>query len=102
MAHGTRETTLTSTIDDTYLEEIARSLRSLAISYYDNAKSMNQIADTFDSIQLESGSPKIDEATGQVMTEARRQEVYDKCLPEAKRLLNITDEEEDDENDNSD
>ena len=76
-------------VDEEQLKQITVSLKASAAGHNETSNTMIQMAHTFEKIELENGSPKIDEDTNQPMTQARRDEIYDKCIEEAKRLLSI-------------
>ena len=75
-------------VDEEQLQNIIIGLKASAAGHNETSNIMIQMARTFEKIELENGSPKTDEDTGQTMTQARRDEIYDKCIQEAKRLLN--------------
>ena len=75
------------TVNEEQLLQIIRTLRAGYIGMEEKAKEMKKLADVFSKIELENGNPKTDEDTNQPMTQTRRDEIYDKCIQEAKRLL---------------
>lgn len=77
-------------VDDENLEIIIRSLRAFVAGRIYDAQRAEQIAQGFQKIVLKpDGSLPDDADTGEVMTQERRDEVYDKCLPIYKELLGI-------------
>lgn len=80
------------TVDERNLEIIVRSLKSY-IADQDGKKEMAlKILAGLEKIELVEGDAQIDSDTGQVMTQARRNEIYDKCIAPANELLGINEE----------
>ena len=80
------------TVDETNLIVIERSLKALIASYEEKQKETVMVLNGFSKISLKDGNLPIDADTGQAITQARRDEVYDKCIPVANELLGIVEE----------
>ena len=80
------------TVDETNLIVIERSLRALIASYEEKIQKTTMVLKGFSKISLKDGSLPTDGDTGQVITQARRDEVYDKCISLANELLGIVEE----------
>ena len=80
------------TVDETNLIVIERSLKALISSYEEKQKKAIMVLSGFSKISLKDGNLPTDADTGQVITQARRDEVYDKCISVANELLGIVEE----------
>jgi len=76
-------------VDEILLERTRRSLSALAISCENRREQALGIIDKLDKIMTtESGKIPIDDDTGEVMEDSRRDMIYDACIPVAEKLLN--------------
>ena len=76
-------------IDEDNLTVIIRSLQSLRAGHKESIHTISSILQGLQEITLVDGQNPTDSSTGQTMTQERRDEVYDKCLPVVNELLGI-------------
>ena len=79
-------------IDEEALETAVRDLRVSVLASQERTEKLTDCRSKLESICRpwhagERGSNPPDPVTGQAMTDARRQEIYDACLTEAQRLI---------------
>ena len=82
-------------VDDVNLGKLVTSLRGLAATYDQRRRQALDILAGLEKIELHGdGTIPLDADTGQTMTQARRDEIYDKCLAPAEALLGINQTED--------
>ena len=75
-------------VDEENLIVVMRSLHALVSGYAKKQVDAGELLVGLQKIKLnDDGSIKTDKDTGQAMTQARRDEIYDKCLPIINDIL---------------
>ncbi len=88
---GTRhQLAIKMVVNDANLDLIVNSLRALNATHREKLILSENLLSAFKKIQLDSdGNIPIDKDTDQTMTQARRDEIYDKCISTANEFLGI-------------
>lgn len=81
-------------VDEQNLKILLRSLRSQIAYHNQKITECDRTYNTLAKTQLVDDALPTDRDTGATMTQARRDEIYDACLPIANELLGIEEEEE--------
>ncbi len=78
------------TFDEPYLEMLTISLQGVYGGIQRRMGAIDHALEMIRKIALQKdGSMPLDPDTGQPMTQARRDEIYDACLPQINQLLGI-------------
>lgn len=76
------------TIYDDKIDMTTRSLRGVISGKEDEINKIYSIIEGLDIIKKDGDNNPIDKYTGTVMTDSRRQEIYDTCIQKAESILN--------------
>ncbi len=76
-------------VNEDNLIVLLRSINALIAGYNEQKNQAITLNYGLKKIQLKNGELPFDQDTGQTMTQARRDEIYDKCLDAANDLLGI-------------
>ena len=71
------------------IDVIIRSMEGKVASLRVQTEKAESVLSGFVKIKKVDGANPIDPDTGQTMTDDRREEIYDKCLPVAEEILGI-------------
>ena len=79
-------------VDESELIVLTRSLQSLKTALSDKTKKTDRLLEGFEKIMLlpDGVTSPIDADTNQTMTQARRDEIYDKCIDLVRELLRVS------------
>lgn len=79
-------------VDEDNLVVVVRSLHALLADYESKSNKIKNLITSFDKIKLVDGEIQTDIDTGAIMTQDRRDEIYDGCIAIANELLGINTE----------
>lgn len=80
-------------VDETNLNLKVNSLESLLIDEQDKIARIRHTLESLHSIQQQNGANPKDDRTGQLMSDATRQEIYNACIPVADEFLPSNEDE---------
>ena len=74
-------------VNEENIPVLIRSLTAIYAGWSEKAATANRIAQAMQKIKKIDGQNPPDPDTGQIMTDARRDEIYDKCIGPARDLM---------------
>ena len=77
-------------VNEDNLDVLIRSLKAHIVTLQNQARTAEGVLIGLRKIRQIDGANPTDADTGQVMTDTRRDEIYDKCLPVANEILGVS------------